>query len=193
MNPPDHPMPDQRRCLPRRRFALWSAVVLAGYALSGICPPAIAAGYSVQQVQAVMLFNFAQFVKWPPGAFPDDSTPVTIGVLGTNPFNGALDNAIRGENIGGRRMAVRYASRADDLKNCQIVFICQSEAIRVPSLLAAFRDSPVLTVSDIPRFCEQGGMINFVLEAGRVKFVINPRPAKSAGLQISSKLLRLAY
>lgn len=177
----------------RRGFILRLAAVAGGIACGGWPRLGHAAEYSVPQVQAVFLFNFAQFVKWPPKVFADAGTPITIGVLGSNPFNGALDKAVKGENIGGRRLTVKYARQPEDLKNCHIVFISNSESGRVAALLDSYRGTSVLTVSDIPRFCEQGGMINFVLESGRVKFAINPRPAKSAGLQISSKLLRLAY
>ena len=34
------------------------------------------------QVKAVFLFNFVQFVEWPPRAFRDDHAPLVIGVLG---------------------------------------------------------------------------------------------------------------
>ena len=162
----------------------WSGLVLP--------PELLAAAYSVPQVQAVFLFNFAQFIKWPTKAFPDSGSPLTIGVLGANPFGGALDNTVRGETVSGRRMAVKYSRRVEDLKNCQIVFVSQSEAGRLGSVLGAFQNTSVLTVSDIPRFCEKGGMINFRVEGGQVRFSVNTQPAKNAGLQISSKLLRLA-
>jgi hypothetical protein len=40
--------------------------------------------------------------------------------------------------------------------------------------------------------CKDGAIITFVLEANRVRFVINDKAAQKAGLTISSKLLRLA-
>lgn len=168
---------------------LLSLVLWCGLA---IAPELHAAGYSVQQVQSAFIFNFAQFVKWPPKAFHDSSAPMTIGVLGSNPFGGALEGAVRGETVDGRRLNVRYSRRAEDLKDCQIVFVSQSEAGRLGAILGTFQGAAILTVSDIPRFCEQGGMINFMLEGGKVSFAINTRPAKNVGLQISPKLLRLA-
>lgn len=181
-------MPPHFRRLAVVRFIvgmmLWNAIAI---------PPELrAAGYSVQQVQSVFLFNFAQFVKWPSNAFADSASPLTIGVLGANPFGGALEKTVRGETVNGRRMAVKYSRRAEDLKGCHIVFIHQSEAGRLGSVLGALQGTSALTVSDIPKFCEQGGMINFILDGGQVKFAINTRPAKNVGLQISSKLLRLA-
>jgi hypothetical protein len=42
------------------------------------------------------------------------------------------------------------------------------------------------------QFNQQGGIINFVLEARQVRFEINSRGADQARLRISSKLLALA-
>src|SRR5688572_20007690 len=46
------------------------------------------------QVKAVFLFNFVQFVDWPATAFPSPDAPIRIGVLGVDPFSGALEAAV---------------------------------------------------------------------------------------------------
>src|SRR6267142_1451932 len=69
-----------------------------------------AAGTSPEyQVKAVFLFNFAQFVEWPPQSFEDPAAPFVIGVLGTDPFGSALEGAVRGEILNGRSFVIeRY-------------------------------------------------------------------------------------
>ncbi len=68
----------------------------------------------------------------------------------------------------------------------------RSEKDRLSRLLEELKQKPVLTVSDLDQFCQQGGMINLVLSAGNtVKPEINPDAARSASVQISSKLLNL--
>jgi hypothetical protein len=47
-------------------------------------------------------------------------------------------------------------------------------------------------VSDMPRFAERGGMIQFILEENRVRFQVNLAAAQNAGLVLSSQLLKLA-
>jgi hypothetical protein len=47
-------------------------------------------------------------------------------------------------------------------------------------------------VSDAARFTTRGGMIGFVLDDDRVRFDINLAAARRSGLQISSRLLRVA-
>jgi hypothetical protein len=50
----------------------------------------------------------------------------------------------------------------------------------------------VLTVGETDKFTQSGGLINFITEGDKVRFEINNDSARSAGLQISSKLLALA-
>lgn len=50
----------------------------------------------------------------------------------------------------------------------------------------------VFVVADAAKFAERGGIANFIVSDSRVKFAINKRAAKNAGLKVSSKLLRLA-
>ena len=52
--------------------------------------------------------------------------------------------------------------------------------------------SGVLTVSNINGFSRRGGMIEFVLEANRIRFVADLKPITDAGITVSSDLLRVA-
>ena len=49
------------------------------------------------QVKAAFLYNFSQFVDWPPEAFPQAQTPLVIGIIGDDPFGGSLDEISAGE------------------------------------------------------------------------------------------------
>jgi hypothetical protein len=58
--------------------------------------------------------------------------------------------------------------------------------------LRAAAGAPTLTVGETASFIDQGGIINFILENGRVRFQIDPKAAARADLRISSHLFRLA-
>jgi hypothetical protein len=149
---------------------------------------------SEYQVKAAFLYNFAKFVEWPPQAFPATNTPITIGMLGRNPFDGELERAVRNKVVNGRPLVMQKLASTTDplLKHCQIVFIQPMEKNRLVEFLAALKDAPVLTVSESEGFTRYGGMINFVMEERKVRFEINDAAAARAGLKISSKLLSLA-
>jgi len=78
-----------------------------------------------------------------------------------------------------------------DVVKCHILFVADSERKRLPEILNGIRGASVLTVSDLDRFLESGGIIRFYMEGNKVRFQINNDAAKRVGLKISSKLLRL--
>jgi hypothetical protein len=144
------------------------------------------------KVEAVFLYNFAQYVDWPQQAFNSDSAPFVIGVLGTDPFGKMLEDVTRNEKINGHPFEIRRFQRADEAVSCHILYISESEEKRMREILAAVRGRPVLTVGETEGFVAQGGMIRFVLGGSRLRFRINVDSAKESQLTISAKLLRLA-
>jgi hypothetical protein len=147
---------------------------------------------SEAQVKAVFLFNFAQFVDWPPEAVPDSEAPLVIGILGGDPFGDLLDATVRGEHRGARPFAVRRFQRVEDITRCDILFIGRPVADRPEEILARLKNRPILTVSDADGFAERGGMIGLVTDRSRIRLQLNLTATEAAHLTISSKLLRVA-
>lgn len=143
------------------------------------------------QIKAVFIFNFIQFVIWPPESFESPDSPIRIGILGQDPFGGALDEAVRGETIRNHPLIIKRSDRADDLLDCHLVFIARSEERRLGSILARLNTRPVLTVSDSDDFTRHGGIIGFYTENRKVRFEINVGTAQQADLKLSSQLLSL--
>jgi hypothetical protein len=144
------------------------------------------------QVKAAFLYNFAKFVEWPPDAFKTPKDPILVCVLGHNPFGSGLEDVIRGKSIDGRAFAFRQVADAEEASACQILFIASSEGKRFRSLYGNSRPAGVLTVGEAQGFAAGGGVINFKLDGGRVRFEINVDAAEHAQIHISSKLLSLA-
>ncbi|MBI2821700.1 MAG: YfiR family protein [Acidobacteria bacterium] len=143
-------------------------------------------------MKAAFLLNFTKFVEWPSTAFADAGTPIRICVVGEDPFGTILDRTLEGENVKGRRIeAVRFR-RGGRMRNCQILFVSRSERERTAQILSQARGSSVVTVSELARFSDRGGMIEFRIEEGKVRFYINGRAAEAAGVKLSSRLLRAA-
>jgi YfiR/HmsC-like len=144
------------------------------------------------ELNAAFLYNFVKFVEWPPDAFAGPRSPLTICVYGENPFGSSLDGAVRGESLGERSLLVQRPAALDELRDCKVLFVSRSERQRMPEVLSQIEGAPVLTVSDTDGFLRAGGIINFVLEENKVRFLINQDAAERSRLRISSKLLRLA-
>ena len=144
------------------------------------------------QLKAVFLFNFAQFVEWPPSAFPNSQTPLVIGILGEDPFGPYLDETVRGEAVQAHPLAVQRSRRVEEIRNCHILFVGRQEQERLGEILDTLKGRPALTVSDADGFARRGGMIRFVTDRNRIRLRINLEAARDAQLTLSSKLLRPA-
>ena len=144
------------------------------------------------QVKAAFLFNFAQFVDWPSSTFAQDDAPLVICVLGDDPFGSYLDELVCGEQVNNRRLTVQRFRAPEDVKGCQVLFVSRSVGRNLDKALASGREINALTVSDVDRFAERGGIIQLSTESGRIRLRINVLAAKASSLVISSKLLRSA-
>lgn len=145
---------------------------------------------SEYQLKAVFLFNFAQFVEWPPHAFAAENDPLGICVVGPDPFGNELEAVMEGEQISGRPIALRRFERAADMEGCHLVFVGRTAEGEMRNALARVQGEPVLTVGETEEFIANGGMIRFFTEQNRVRLQINPDAADEAHLRVSSKLLR---
>ncbi len=167
--------------------------MLASLTASTFCLSATAQAHPIEyQAKAAFLEKFGKFVEWPDNAFADTNAPLVIGVFLKDPFQGALEAFAANDTVNGHPVEVRQIKALPDLKGCHILFIPVSEKSQERDVLGALNGLSILTVGDSDDFCDEGGMIQFIVEKGQVRFVINNEAARAAGLKISSKLLILA-
>jgi hypothetical protein len=172
----------------RIRAILLSLIIGFGLAAPG---PLGGADESLEyQVKAAFLLNFIKFTEWPPSAFTASDSPISICILGADPFGDALDQVIAGESVNGKKVAVERLKRAPSAKACQVLFISKTEK-NIDKILPTLGPG-VLTVGDEENFIRDGGMISFIIENRRVRFDINQTAAANAALKLSSKLLSVA-
>jgi len=150
-------------------------------------------------LKAAFLCKFALFVKWPTNAFPDVKTPITIGVLGSDPFGKSLDEVARNEIVQ-RKLVVEHYSSVESIINladeknkiCHILFVSQSESGKLGKIFAGLKGRHILTVGETDGFCQNGGIIQFVVVENKVRFIVNQDAAKAAKIKLSATLLDLA-
>jgi hypothetical protein len=170
------------------------AVVLLALASALAWPAGLHAQNAKQreyEIKAAYLYNFIRYIDWPADTLPPAGGRIIIGIVGDNPFGTAID-PLNGKQIKGCTLAVKQIIDAKDLDQCQIIFICASEKLRLPEIFRELKDSKALTVSEIDGFAAQGGIINFIYERNKVRFEINPDAARRSRLNVSSDLLKLA-
>ena len=160
---------------------------LALAAAAGLLASAAAhAEVSDVAVKAAFLPRFARYVTWPSPA--RGNGPMTICVIGDDPFGAMLNQAVANQQVDGRGFAVRHLASAAGASGCAIAFV---DGSRTGETLAALGRQPILTVTD-SRSGSQRGIIHFTIVDGRVRFFIDNAAAQARGLTISSRLLAIA-
>ena len=187
----------------RGRVAVAAAIIcLAGSAASHARPAlsersestgeqAAAVAPNEANVKAVFLFNFAKYVTWPPLAIGERSPgDVRICVTARDSFFTLLQAAVQGESIDGKPLVPIALDGLDGARTCQILYVGDANSPDGKAWLSVVRGLQVLTVGD--GALNDESVIAFVRDGNRIRFDINRASASRRGLNISSKLLRLA-
>jgi len=150
--------------------------------------------FSEDQIKAVYLFNFAEFIRWPDSAFTEHPEAFHFCALNEqSSIIRILKKVINGETAGARKLVFRRINNQDDLKGCQLVYFQASEQSKLAGLLPKLKMRNILTVGDTEDFAKRGGMIGIARHNRHLHPVINVQRLKQAGLKASAKLLRLAF
>jgi hypothetical protein len=175
----------------RRGTGAITAVVLAALVLSRIAG-AQSGEPTEYEVKAAFLFNFTKFVEWPASSFEDSHSPIVLGILGEDPFGDSLARIIAGQKVQGRSLIIRKKHFGDDLRLCHVLFVSSSEREHRAQILGSIPSASVLTVSDMEGFAAAGGVMQFVTQDSRVRFIVNLDAVAQNRLHFSAKLLALA-
>lgn len=147
---------------------------------------------SKEYVKAAIISKFINFVKWPEGYDTATLSSIDICVVGDSGLLQA-ESVFRGASNSKLSINLVAENTIGDIHNhCHVVFIDEDESGKLKDIFTALRGKPVLTISDIEKFADAGGMIGFIITDGKVKFAINPKAASGNGLKIDASLLEIA-
>lgn len=172
--------------------------IVLWYFMTLIAMPVSAADAVIEEatMKVIYSFKFGKFTRWPKSKLSDNNTSLGFCIFGKNPFDLSALDAIEGKQVKGKTLHVELFESGllsdDALPHCHILFVCQSEKLRLQNILNTLRYQPILTVSDIEGFSGNGGMITLIKAGDQIHFEINSDAIHRAGLSISSKLVELA-
>jgi uncharacterized protein DUF4154 len=144
------------------------------------------------QIKAAFIFNFTQFVEWPPQCFPAEKSPAIIGILGTDPFGKYLEETVSGESINNHPLLIKHFNTVDEITNCHVLFIGMTDKNKIKPIIEKLKGKNVLTISEANGFPKLGGMIRIYTKSDKINIQINLEATKGEDLVVSSKLLKIA-
>jgi hypothetical protein len=143
------------------------------------------------QVKSAIILNMARYVDWPAESFSSDAAPISFCYVGQGALAAHLPS-LRGKTVKGHPVSVRRMSSSGDIAGCHLVVLDATEYRTMANVLDRTRHLPILTVGDISGFSRDGGMVELLLQDGKVRFEINLAAARQSRLKVSSQLLKVA-
>jgi hypothetical protein len=143
-------------------------------------------------IKAVVLFNFAKYVRWPDSTFTAPDQPIRVCIAGKSPVSEKLNSSEAPTEAQGRPFAFKEISVArlkEEAIGCQILYWNKADNETIEPFLPALHQAHVLTVADSD---SRKSIITFTIEDGKVRFKIRRKEAEKAALELGSQLLKLA-
>jgi hypothetical protein len=142
-------------------------------------------------LKAVFIYNFAKFTRWPDETWAQNGSSLQICAIGYDPLVNALIR-LHGMPLKEHPVNVELKENTAQLDSCHVLYLANTLNHETSQITHTLRTTPILTISEIPSFAESGGMIEIYHNDGRIRFKINLQNAREAGLDFSSRLLKLA-
>ncbi len=140
---------------------------------------------------AMVVYNLTQFVVWPGKVLEGDASDCRFCLLGDDLIGPEIERLCQEQPHGGNAQ-FRTLDELAGAKDCHLLYIGADWSSRLSEIFGAVGDHPVLTVSSVPGFARQGGMVEILSAADRVHFQINLDAVKGTGLIIDAPLLQIA-
>lgn len=176
----------------RRAVALTMVVIVTvavGWAAVRL-PAAVAntaGGQREYLIKAAFVYDMLKATQWPKAR----SGRVVLCVLGRDPF-GAAWRSIEGRPVGKSKLEVAPVQAGSDFAGCGALFLSTSERARWPQIRGALGTRPILTMSEMVGFAQDGGMVALMAVDNRLRFDVNLKAVRKAGLDIDTNALEQA-
>jgi len=158
-----------------------------------LCTSTLSAQTPEYEVKAVFLERFTRFIEWPAdSSISDTSTPFIIGVMGDNPFDHILEELYKNYKIKNKNVRIKYFSTPEQITECNLLYISESEKDKLNSILEKINNKPILAVSDSDGFAEEGIHINLYVKNNKVRYEINESTLTKSGFTAWAQLLSSA-
>jgi len=182
---PTHP---RLRAAFRRAVALTivvSVTVAAG--LSGVRPAGAETAVREYLIKAAFVYDMLKATQWPKA----HAGRVVLCVLGHDPF-GAAWRSIEGRPVGRGKLDVVQLQDTNGFAGCDALLIGTSERATWQQIRGGLVARPILTMSEMTGFAQDGGMVALMNVDNRLRFDVNLKAVHKAGLAINTDALEQA-
>jgi hypothetical protein len=142
---------------------------------------------------AAYIERFTRFVDWPSNSDVNNiSQPFIIGVSNNYELFLKLSELAPTLKIKNKRIEIILIKTLDEIIKSNLLFLGSKDQEKLPQIVKICKDNSILTISNSNGFAFKGIIINLYNDQNSIKFEINDKKAREAGLKISHLLLQKA-
>lgn len=188
---------------PKQPIKIFAAMALSTLALFSPCNYADEqpAQMYEQKIKAGLVYNLLKYTEWPKtsnaqydatkSAEISTAIKLQICLFGDDPFDGYL-SPLEGRTAQQATITIIHITQVQETERCNAVIIHRNQAQQLNQLLQFLHGKNVLTISDIAKFAEQGGMVEMTRQDEKVALHINKSSIDDTKLIIDARMLKLA-
>lgn len=141
---------------------------------------------STSEVKASWIYTIVDWLDW---KNPAKNGKLTICAVGRDKVYLYLKRSEENsDNKNNRKFSIQNKSTRDDFKECNILYISESEQEYYMNMLDVINGAPgVVTISSINGFAKHGGGIEFVIKK-KARLIINLKTIKTSKVAIDDEL-----
>jgi hypothetical protein len=139
----------------------------------------------------LFLYSFTKYIQWPS---MEGKSHFAIGVVGNSSIIGELELLAATKKAGDLPIKIVIVNSESDLTQIQLLFLPQTNSERLPQILEAVGNKPVLVVCEADGMVNKGACISFLsLGQSVLRFELNKEATVAHSLRVSKNLESLAY
>lgn len=138
----------------------------------------------------MFIYHFTKYIYWPE---TDENTEFLIGIIGQTPLKEELEHIVKSKNINNKKVEIKLLKEnAEELQNCQIIFIPENQSKAIANVLALTKKNAVLLITEKSGMIQKGASINFFVLNEKLRFEISKTNLSGHNLKVSNELIKLA-
>lgn len=163
-------------------------LLLAILAMTFTSVPTFSQDRPMHEIHSMMVYNFIKYIQWP----ENNSNEFVIGVLGDKNVYQTLNQWYGGKLKGSKKFKIVKFDKADDMKECDVLYIANQSSRHFESIQEKISDSSTLLITDKAGLGQKGSAINFKKVNNRLAFELNQEVITSSKLKVSRQLSNIA-
>lgn len=171
----------QNLILNQRRFAF-----LIAFFLILFCRNIQAEETSNSEIKASWVYTISGWLDWKERPPNEETIICAIGRDKVYMYLNKIENSFKGKK--NRKVIILNKTTNDDLKECKILYISESEQEYYMNILASAKQKGgIITISSINGFAKHGGSIEFVIKK-KARLILNMKSFNEAKVMVDEKL-----